>query len=86
MILADNEALAAGDDGAILVFMSGTMEISKAIDAIKHAFSGGMGSDDAYSGGQRSSCANSANSSTSWFVDIWGPAANFRRPLVVSAR
>jgi HrpA-like RNA helicase len=40
VVLADTEALAARDDGAILVFMSGTMEISKAMDAIKRAFFG----------------------------------------------
>eukprot|EP00946_MAST-07B_sp_MAST-7B-sp1_P000372 g372.t1 len=54
VMLADSEALAAGDDGAILVFMSGTMEISKAIDAIRRAFSGDIGNEDAYSGGQSS--------------------------------
>lgn len=38
--LADQEALDARDDGAILVFMSGTMEISKAIEAIKRMLFG----------------------------------------------
>ena len=88
VILADNEALAAGDDGAILVFMSGTMEISKAIDAIKHAFSGVMGSDDAYSGGQRSHRAPNSLQ----ILPLHGSLTSgdqqriFRRPLVVSAR
>ena len=58
----DTEALAAHDDGAILVFMSGTMEISKAMDAIKRTFFGSHGrrgggrdgyddAEDAYDGG-----------------------------------
>ena len=37
--MADSEGIQDKDDGAILVFMSGTMEISKTMDAIKRLYS-----------------------------------------------